>query len=230
MILAVGFLGLDAQAWVGVAIGSVFSLVLSILFYQLQKKPRTLDYAISSTQDFTVEAGMPTGLVVSWMEEAQPNEIVMHPLVRPRIVNCRIRNTGKRAIDADDFKEPIQIEVATGSIVDAVVTRVSHPGVFQLGSIPGERESSTRVFTPVLMNPGDWINIQVITNECPDYPKLTSWIREESRSMQNRPEILDPPVLEVVKRSLLHSEFLVWLLTMITAIAAVAGYILAGMT
>jgi hypothetical protein len=41
------------------------------------------------------------------------------------IINHCIRNTGKRVIDADDFKKPMP---APHAVVDVAVRRVSHPG------------------------------------------------------------------------------------------------------
>jgi hypothetical protein len=125
-------------------------------------------------------------------------------LEEPRIVNYHIRNTGKRAIDAEDFKKPFKIEAGRGSIVDVVVTRVSHPGVLALGPIFDRFElpTCTKSFMPTLMNPRDWIELQVVTDGCPNPPELTSWIREESRPMALRQDILDPPLREVLMRRL----------------------------
>jgi hypothetical protein len=201
MNLAASFLGIDLQGWITIAIDTFIGIALLGLGYRLQKKPKTLDYAISSTQDLTTQASphVQTRLEFIWTEGSLEDKEV-RPLKAPRIVNYRIANTGKRAIDADDFKRPIELSVAMGSIVDVVVTRVSHPGILELGSIPRGESSTRRVFTPVLLNPKYWIDIQVITDGCPTPPKLTSWIREESRPMQRRQEILDPPVREVLKR------------------------------
>jgi hypothetical protein len=89
----------------------------------------------------------------------------------------------------DDFKDPIKIEADEGSIVGAAVTYMSRPGIAAkiCSDLPNESN-----FTPVLMNPGDSVDIQVITDSCPEPPKLTTWIREESRPMQRRQTIIDP--------------------------------------
>jgi hypothetical protein len=50
------------------------------------------------------------------------------------------------------------------------------------------------------MNPKDWIEIQVITDDCPYAPELKNWIREETWPMGRRQSILDPPLYEVAMR------------------------------
>lgn len=202
MNLAAGFLGIDWQNWVGILIGLISSIVIPVSFHQRQKKPRTLDYAIRSTQDLTSSAShhVQTRMEVIWSEPHADNEpCKIRPLKEPRIVNYHIRNTGKRAIDATDLQDPIKVKAAKGSIVDVVVIDVSHERMIELGSIPLGPDG-TNVLKPALMNPKDWIEIQVITDGCPYPPKLTCWIREESRPMQQRQSLLYPPLREFLKR------------------------------
>jgi hypothetical protein len=227
MILAAGFLGMDRQTWLSIAIGAIVSLVLSVLFYRLQKMPKTLDYAIHSILDLSAKTSpyLQAHMVVMWHENQR---VEAHPLKDPRIVDYRIRNTGKRAIDADDFKNPIEVKTSEGSVVDVLVTRVSHEGVLRLGSILSSSHE-VGVFTPTLMNPGDWIDIQVITEGCPEPPELTAWIREESRSMQKRQGVLDPPLREVLKRRWTQpaSELMSIVFGVVSAITAIVTLLLA---
>jgi hypothetical protein len=199
--LAVVFFGIDTQTWVGLGIGSVVTIMVAVLIYRKQKTPRTLDYAIRSTQDLTSDASphLRTRMEILWKGQGEDSHLG-RILKEPRIVNYHIRNTGKRAIDADDFKKEIEVRAGSGSIVDVIVTEVSHEGVIELGPISSDVDDAT-FFIPSLMNPKDWINIQVITDGCPNAPKLTSWIREESRPMERQQSILYPPVWEVLQRS-----------------------------
>ena len=224
MNLAATVLGLDVQTWLGIAIGALISLAISMVIYRLQKSPRTLDYAITSMQDFTNDANphLPTRMSVIWHEEGESYR-EGQCLKKPRIVSYRIKNTGKRAIDADDFKEPIKVEAATGSIVDVRVIAVSHPGVHALGSILSN-SSAARTFTPRLMNPKDSISIQVITEKCPEPPKVTCWMREESRPMQRRQDILDPSLLEVAKKRVKYGGSLVLLALMFGLLGLVVSF------
>lgn len=127
----------------------------------------------------------------------------MRPLKEPWIVNYRISNTGKRAVEADDFKRPIEVSVAKGSIVDVVVTNMSHIGILEFGPIPGDSPTN-RVFTPVLLNKNDWIDIKVITDSCLDLPKIDSWFFEQSRDMQRRRSCFDPFLRQSFKKQSLR--------------------------
>jgi hypothetical protein len=227
MYLAAGFLGMDRQTWLSIAIGSLVSLIISLLIYRMQKSPKTLDYAIRSTFDLNAEASADSWsrMLILWTEGAKgPHQ--GQRLNQPRIVNYYIRNTGKRAIDGDDFKTPIEVKASEGSIVDTVVTDMSHYGMHKIGRISSEWPDTT-AFTPTLMNPKDWIEIQVLTEGCPAPPKLTSWISEESRSMEQRQDLLDPPLWEVLKRQWAHPhyEVLSMLLAVASAVTAIVAFL-----
>jgi hypothetical protein len=212
MDLTAAFLRMDMQTWVALAAGSVVTIMVAFLIYQIQKSPRTLDYAIRSTQDLTANASphLRDRMSIIWRDVTSGGFAAGRTLKEPRIVNYHIRNTGKRAIDADDFKSPIEVKAGTGSIVDIIVTKVSHDGILDVGPLPSEHGTSS--FTPALMNPKDWIELQVITNGCPEPPELSSWIREETRPMEKRQGLLDPPVREVVRRLSQQSSYNFWMI------------------
>ena len=93
--------------------------------------------------------------------------------------------------------------MAKGSIVNVAVTDMSHSGILELGPIPGGSPTN-RVFTPVLLNKNDWIDIKVITNGCLDLPKIDSWIFEQSRDMQRRRSLFDPFLRKSFKKQSLR--------------------------
>jgi hypothetical protein len=203
MNLAADFLSVDKQGWITTVIGIIAGIVVTHLYHRLQKTPKTLDYAISSTQDLTSNASpdLRERMEITWKEDDRASRYSDTPriLEEPRIVNYHIRNTGKRAIEAADFTNEIDIKAASGSIVAVIVTDVSREGVINSESIQLDFVPLA-YFTPTLMNPKDWIEIQVITDGCPEPPELTTWFREESRPMQRRQSILYPPLWELLKR------------------------------
>ncbi len=194
VILANGFAGLDRQAWLNIIATAIVSAIITALGYQLKKSSKTLDYTLRGTWDFT--AGMQNftpdpknpslnRIEFNWRtkKEGRRGEIAVRKLEKPRIYYYHIRNTGKQAIDMEDFKGPIEIEATSGSIVDVVVTNVSHKRILNLGPI---RAGDAWAFSPALMNRNDWIDIEVITDNCQDPPELSCLIRGESRQMRVR--------------------------------------------
>lgn len=225
--LAASFVGLDTQTWFSIAIGSFITLIIALIVYRKQKSPKTLDYAIRSTQDLTGDASphLRARMEVIWKED--PNSV--RTLKEPRIVNYHIRNTGKRAIAAADFESAIKVDAPRGSIVDIIVTGMSHTGILELGSVPAAGQSNA-TFTPRLMNPGDWIDIQLITDGCSGSPALTCWIREESRPMRKRQALLDPSLVELSKRAWRSrsDEYVAIIVAAIAALATILSAIVAA--
>lgn len=195
--LAATLLGIDPQTWIGVVIGAAVSIGVAYLIYLRQKRPRTLDYTggdlLSLAADEEVFPGVK--LDVSWSPGGTEDDSWLEPLSlkEAQIASYRIQNTGKRAIKADDFQEPLTVRAPEGRLIDCVVTEVSHPGVCDLGSVDvpcdGPRTEDTVCFTPALLNPGDWIKINVLTDGLEGDVELTCWIVDESRPMKYRQRI-----------------------------------------
>lgn len=176
-------------------------IIASFAFYRLEQKRRetkTLDYTIHGMQDLTGRLNRTSIKINEKSKEERPPK-------EPRIVNYRISNTGNWAIQADDFKRPIEVSVAKGSIVDVVVTNMSHIGILEFGPIPGDSPTN-RVFTPLLLNKGDWIDIKVITDGCLDLPKIDSWFLN-SRGTCRDVEVASIPFCVKVSRSNLCEKF-----------------------
>jgi hypothetical protein len=219
MAVASGFLGFSGDTWFALILfflGAAISASVSFLIYRRQKSPRTLDYALKSTEALVTSGGNQSGLKLSVVWEtsdsadetrgasgtsAEVSASGPRALHNPRISNFHIRNTGRRAIDAEDFAKPITVEVPRtppSCIVDVHVTGVSSDGIHPCGSIPDPPKG----LKPVLMNPGDWIEVQVLTDAGPadPVPILTAWIRDQSRPMARRQGLLDPPLEAVLRR------------------------------
>ena len=227
-------LGFGLEAWVFFLLGTIISLWL----YRLQKRPKTVDYA--QKRNLVVPSGSipSTGLMVrvwwSTSEGLAPTEHALaagtaRELASPAIYEYRIKNTGKRAIDATDFAGPVTISVADGEIQYVYVTAVSTDGVADIGMSDGDGQPQSRGVRPNLMNPGEWFDIQVVTDKSDEEPKLTARIREQTRPMRRRDGLLDPPLWQVIRSSIRDTDsgarynLVMWVFSFIAAVAAVAA-------
>jgi len=90
------------------------------------------------------------------------------------LVVTKITNNGNTPIDEDDFKEPIQIETNdTGTILSAQIIDTNPPDIKVR---IGKRKSQVSIY-PLLLNPGDSINIKLIINNFDKITSVTSRIR-----------------------------------------------------
>ncbi len=202
MNLGGAFLGLDSPGWLALGLGSLVTLIVALLTYHRQKTPKTLDYGSYELQPLGADDDVYPGLklAASWspLEEDEPEM-----LIKAQVAHYRIKNTGKRAIKATDFQRPITVTAPKGRLIDCAVTEISHPGVCELGSIyvscDGPRPDNELSFTPALMNPGDWVEISVLTDGLDGEVDISSWIVEETRSMRERDRIVLPPFSEIVR-------------------------------
>lgn len=181
----------------------VIGTIISWHFFQKQKRPKTLDYAIEWLP-VGVTGGMPapSSLKILW-EGAFPWEAQSvtkvgvedhHVLTNPSIFRIEIVNTGKVAVDESDFKDPIKIRTSSGSIVDLEVIKVTHPNIYPLGPLHDATEQERR-FRPVLLNPADRVTLQGVADQA-RLSDLTveAWIKGQSRPMQPRRQIIETPL------------------------------------
>jgi hypothetical protein len=223
MVLADSLIHRNIDA-IGVAsaIVTIVGIVVTIIIYNRQKSPKTLDYAVEASQAIMASGSGHAGsrLQVIWTDNSDPSAHVLptrpassqqpleppsllkaRVLTKPRVANLYIRNTGKIPIDAADFQTPLTIEVGTGEIVDVYVTEVSNAGIYPLGSIANSDGSKRKQsFRPALLNSGDWIRVQVTTDQTDAEPKVSCWIKGQNRDMMKNNRLLDPPVTEVIGR------------------------------
>lgn len=113
----------------------------------------------------------------------------------------QIRNTGTESIRKGDFAAPISITAPGGRVVDCTVRLKSVPNIYADGSISENGPAKTQSFTPELMNPGDWIDLVILTDGTRDNPVLTCWIDGETRPMRQAPS-----PTELLKRRLRFSR------------------------
>jgi hypothetical protein len=203
--LAAVFLGLDYPAWAAIAIGSLVTVVVAVLIYRLQKSPKTLDYGSYDPVELSSGEEVFPGLRVniSWAAEFEGEQLGPREVLKDaRVDQFRIVNTGRRAIKAADFQEPIEVSVPKGRLIDCVVVETSHPGIHSSGSVyvscDGPQPDDRLSFTPALMNRGDWIDISVLTEGLEGEIRISSWIVDQSRPMKQRQRIILPSVRKMI--------------------------------
>jgi hypothetical protein len=220
----------------------VVSLALSVIFFIKQRRPKTLDYAIISEHSIGVGADqqMPSYLDFSWKVPVDPHDphsaFEMYTLKSPRITQLLIKNTGKKAIEDRDFRQPIKVSVPEGCwLVDLSTIEASYEAIIDYGPIDPElpynpkapatvqiaHGQPNRAFRPALLNAGDWIKMQVLTDGTSEAPIVTSWITDQSRPMRLRPDIIEDPIWEVAIQRLKEADF-------VDAIKKLAGVLVAA--
>jgi hypothetical protein len=168
------------------AVSLVLGGLFSWLLFVRQKQPKTLDYYLVSDQLISSKAN-PNKIKVNWtgaMPGKPRNELIEYELSDPRISRIHIRNTGKREIERDDFAQPITVTVRDGIILDVEVTGASHPAVYPFGTVDDPAaEVKKWTFAPTLLNPNDWVELTVLTDKASTHPRVSSWIKGQSRPM-----------------------------------------------
>jgi hypothetical protein len=199
------------DTWVGILAGAVISVVASYVFYRMQKQPKTLDYALKSNEIIPSGTIKGTGLLVTvWWSTSEGLDPNVHSLSassarqleQPAVYEYRIQNTGKRAVEKGEFAKPVTVTVPDGEIQYVSVMDMSSPDIIGKGICDPHGEPKSRGFRPDLLNPAEWIDIQVVTDNSTQEPTLSARIRDETRPMRRRDGLLEPPVRQVLRHAL----------------------------
>ena len=144
--------------WIGVA-GALVTLLTGVfvfVVYRWQKDLRILDYSIVVNQPIISDnlGGVRSSLRISFAETV---------LEEPRLVTVRIKNVGRKAIQAEDYTTPITINYEKNPPLMATVVSESSEDIVDV--ISGEAAGfNTR---PDLLNRGDWFDIQLLSDGDP---------------------------------------------------------------
>lgn len=184
---------LSLADWLGVlaTVIAVIGVVLSIYLYRRGKDSKFLQYTMLRAQSLETNAPFPgLAIDVSYASGNPHDEYGSArkaiPVRKPRIWTFRIKNAGSRELVGDtDFQEPLRVEAKSGKLVDVFVKQVSREGVHAIESlVSGQAEVASVSIAPKLMNRGDWMEILVLTDGAEDPPKITTWLRGETRRLQ----------------------------------------------
>jgi hypothetical protein len=136
----------DAGVWIGVIIAAATLLVT----YLSLRDRRRLEFAVVSTTD-VVPAEAPAGLQVVLDNK---------PVIDAAIARIRLVNTGHEAILAADFHSVLTITFpSANSIATASATNTRPPNLNPHISLGANQIH----ISPLLINPGDMIEIQALT-------------------------------------------------------------------
>jgi hypothetical protein len=164
-------------AVVGIAAG----LAISGAFYYLQRRKKTLDWmSVTNAPLLNTRAKLADGLSIYWMNR---------PVSRPSIMIIRIKNTGREAIRAEDFAQPISMAFDKVQVLVAIVSETS-PNLGDISPIHevGDSGIIDRItIEPRLLNPGEWFDIQLLFDGKAGYPSVSTRFADQSRSMKQVP-------------------------------------------
>jgi len=145
------------QFAVGTALAAA-GILAGVVIAVWQRQPKRLDYEV-----------MNDVALLSRHERALRGKLTVEyngvRMEAPQIVTVRIRNTGKRGVVDDDYVEPIAIsyEMNPPAAVNVVDASLGVAGdlepIFKLDAVV-----SVVAFAPALMNPGEWFDVQMISD------------------------------------------------------------------
>jgi hypothetical protein len=171
---------------VGTLIG-VLGLIVSV-WAMFLRRPKRLDYEIVSDLQLI-------NARVKYLDQLKVT-YGGNPLEDPRIVVIRIHNTGKSAVTEDDFKggEPISVfyeqnfytsaELSAASLGTARSDIATIERKTVSGWIEGKTPPIELSIIPRLLNPGEWIELQLISDGPHGEISVYSRFAEQSRPMR----------------------------------------------
>ena len=170
----------DNAGWLGLSVG-LLGVVITLLVYLWQRRPKRLDYRVVNNLAVLTEHATP-------MRRKLKMDYEGVQMSDPHIVTIRIQNTGKVAVVADDYVQPIRMryENVRASPLDGSIAAESTPGICEsLFDTDGEEESFEPVMVPELMNPGDWFEAQFVSDGDPGEIHVSCRFKDQSRPMKD---------------------------------------------
>jgi hypothetical protein len=166
----------------GLVIGStigIIGIIVALLVFWWQRKPKTLDYTIVST-----------GALLSprAREGRSPDLDVFYdgrPVEDPHIVSLRVKNTGKVAVVQNDYVQTLEIRTEATRILDCSPLAGSEQfmGLVTLG---GVQPAMYVGLSPALLNPREQFDVQLILDGPPGEVTVSCRFKDQSRPMQRR--------------------------------------------
>lgn len=161
-------------AYIGNAL-AVAGILVAVVFYFLQRVPKTLDYAVLNYAPLLpqeAELGQHVSLSVRGQTMDDPYRMTV-----------RLLNSGGRAIMSQDFPEPIEISWLGA---EAVVAYVNDPLRAELVQQPNYARGRSAVSVrPLLLNPHEWVDVNfILTGEAAQVSARGSFA-DQSRDMRS---------------------------------------------
>lgn len=158
----------DVGKWLGEQSGNILSFVggviVSFVFYWISRRPKRFGWQMISATRIVSAKGRSLPLVVVYdgQEVSSPN-----------IAAIRVGNSGKSEITVEDYDGPVRITFGQSKVLACDISERLHGRI--TASVTKEPPSSV-VFSPTLLNPGEWLDLQIITDGPLEIPKVDARI------------------------------------------------------
>ena len=154
----------DAPGWIGAGLTAV-ALAIGVLAYLSQRNKKKLEWMV------TTNAELLPGEVAHHLEVSHAGNAIADP----SLVVVRMVSMGNRAINPQDFETDLILKLdGADSIANAACTGM-RPG--DLG-VQLEVEGTDVHIRPTLLNPGDMVQLHVVTSGAPDSVEVAGRIAD----------------------------------------------------
>ncbi|MFB9654774.1 hypothetical protein [Pseudarthrobacter oxydans] len=152
----------DLWKWLGEQIDiilGVAGLATGFIFWWLSRRPKKFGWEVLNYTSIVsrVGKGLPLKVVYDGQDVRSPN-----------LVMLRLGNAGKAELRAQDFDGPVRIEFKSGRLLAASVIDTSVPDI----SPEFDQNENSVSFTPSLLNAGEWISFQFVTDGPLETPRV----------------------------------------------------------
>lgn len=146
----------------------VAGLVTGFIFYWLSRKPKRFGWQVISTTEIVSFKGrsLPLKVVYEEQEVYSPNLIVL-----------RLGNAGKAEIRPSDYDGLVRVEFSKGRMLACDISRKLNEQI--VAEVTRDTPMSVTV-APSLLNAGEWIDLQFITDGPVETPKVSARIAGET--------------------------------------------------
>lgn len=182
--------GVELSDWLalgGVLVG-LAGVAVAIWAVQGQRRPKQLDYfVVSSAGLLRPEAQR--------MREPLSIDYDGVPMRTPWLATIRVVNTGKQAVEAADYVDPIRVTYERNPPFDGYVAATSRDGLWPEGqsiwpadpAAPTDSSEplGTHEIHPPLLNPGEWLEVQLLSDGDPGGLTVQAAFPDQSRPMQS---------------------------------------------
>lgn len=149
--------------WVNAQLGNILGVVGVITgfwFYWISRKPKRFGWQVTSKVQ-----------IINFKGQSLPLKVVYdgHDVYSPNIIVFRVGNSGKAPILREDYDGPVRITFTKGRLLAADVSKKFDETI----DVNLMRDSQNSVsFTPSLLNAGEWVEFQFVTDGPIEIPKL----------------------------------------------------------
>jgi hypothetical protein len=163
---------------VGTAV-AILGIVVGIAIALWQRQPKTLDYEVVNKLPI-----LSPNANLAWETPSAPLVVLYgdQKIKDPFLLTVRVRNTGKRAIEAGDYADPITVTCTGSRPFDGFINQV-FPQELRVADDPRSL-AQLAALRPPLLNPGDWFELQFLTDGDPAEITVRSRFKDQARSMQ----------------------------------------------